>query len=243
MKSKLFHISLTTLFFALAWAYFSIGLSNGSIDKIFLTLSTFLFALLSGFFIARQSARYNELRKLSADFDGDMSSMYRVFGHFGEDAQREGGEIIKKHYEKVLQHGWDYPLNNKTTTITDLNKLTHKASEQYGTDGIKGAAVSRILFVLSGTQRVRKGMAALYKERIPRFQWTLVYLLAAILILVVSTIDSAGLLLGSAVKAAFVVAVFSIVILLKRLDALMLFSGTVGEHSARDVIEIIEGNK
>ncbi len=153
-------IALFLIFVSLTVIYFFVN-TNIDLDKSFLTLSTFLFALFSGFMISRQSARYGALKKALADFDGDMSSMYRVFGHFGGKEQQKAGSIILKHYENILKFGWDYPLKNRTTTIIDLNKLTKAVADKYGTDGIKGAAISRMLFVLSGTQRVRKEIASL----------------------------------------------------------------------------------
>ena len=86
-------------------------------------------------------------------------------------------------------------------------------------------------------------MVALREERIPGLQWVLIYVLSIILILTVSTISSAFLLLGSAIKAAFIVSVLMVAVLLKKLDGLKLFEGVIGEHSARDVVAIIEGKK
>lgn len=86
-------------------------------------------------------------------------------------------------------------------------------------------------------------MVALREERIPAFQWMLIYLLTAILMLTVSTIPSALLLLGSIIKAAFIISVLIVAVLLKKLDELRLFEGTIGEHSAQDVVEIIDGKK
>ncbi len=243
MKNIVLQVFLAVLFVVLSAIYYNLLLDFTSIDKVFLTLSTFLFALLAGFFISRQAGRYSELRKLTANFDGDMSSIYRAFGHFSTETQIAAGSVIKKYYEKIVSGGWDYPLVHKTTTLTDLHKEIGQAAEKYGPDGVRGATITRIMFVLSDLQKVRKGMVALRDERIPSFQWMLVYMLTVILILVVSTIDSYSLLLGSIVKSAFVIVVISVVILLKKLDSLQLFSGSIGEASAKDVVAIIEGNK
>jgi hypothetical protein len=243
MKQKMLPITLFILFAILSVAYYYDIFGSNDTDKIFLTLSTFLFALFTGFFISRQATRYSEIRKLTADFDGNMSGIFRLFEYFGDKAQRESGEIIKNYYKKIVENSWDYAFTHKTTTITDLHHLTEKTINKNGNDGIKGVATSRIIVGLQEQQKTRKNMVALREERIPKFQWMLIYLLAAILIVTVSAIPSAFLLLESIIKAAFVVSIFMIVVLLKKLDKLKLFEGIIGEHSAMDVVDIIAGKK
>ena len=86
-------------------------------------------------------------------------------------------------------------------------------------------------------------MVSLREERIPIFQWLLILIIAAILIVTVSTITSVSSWVISLIKAAFVSSVFVAVILLRQFDNLKLFSGKIGEFSAQDVINIIEGKK
>ena len=244
-KNKQDTFLITLVFFAflfLTYVFYSIG-QFIVVDKIYLTLATFLFALFSGFIISRQANRYSSLRKTLADFDGDMSSIYRAFEHFGKDIQARAGEIISEHYENILNNSWDYPLTHKTSTLTNLNALLKEASETYGTDGIKGAVISRILFVLAGAQRARKGMASLYKERTPIMQWFVIYLLAVILAVVVASLDSSFNIIASAVKSAFIISILVVIILLHRLDSLKLFDDTVGKATAEDVINIIKGQR
>lgn len=243
MKQKTLQIILVLLFVVLTVIYYYDLFSISDVDKIFLTLSTFLFALFTGFFIARQANRYGGIRKLTADFDGIMSSIYRAFGHFGKEPQEKSGEIIKNHYRMIIKNGWDYPFINKTTTLTDTHHLLKKTVDEYGTDSTKGVATTRMMLGLHTAQKIRKNMVALREERIPGFQWILIYLLTAILILAVSTIPSAFLILGSIIKGAFTISVLVVVVLLHKLDVLNLFAGTIGEDSARDVVDIIEERK
>ena len=57
------------------------------------------------------------------------------------------------------------------------------------------------------------------------------------------TVPSFDFLLPSILKGAFATAIIVVLILLRQLDSLRLFEGIIGEHSAKDVIEIIEGDK
>jgi len=233
---------LIIIFIVLTLTYLNYNIVN-EVDKIFVTLSTFLFSIFIGFFISRQSGRYGEIRKLTADFDGTMSAIYRAMGHLGEDAQKRTGEIIKNHYEMIVKNGWDYPFTNKTTTITDLHKLMEETVKEKGLDGVKGAVVTRNMLGLQDLQKIRKNMVSLREERIPSFQWLLICLIAVILVTTVSTITSVDSLVISLIKAAFVSSVLVAIILLRQLDDLKLFSGKIGEFSAQDAINIIEGKK
>ncbi|MBI2051070.1 MAG: hypothetical protein HYT31_04720 [Parcubacteria group bacterium] len=244
MKQKMLSAIFILLFplFGVAYYYKLLGEST-DIDKTFLTLSTFLFALFTGFFISRQASRYGEIRRLTADFDGNMSGIYRLFQHLGKDAQHASGGIIKEYYKKITKNGWDYSFTHKTTTITDLHALLEKTTDKNTGGSMASMAASRIIVGLQEQQKTRKNLVTLREERIPGFQWMLICILTAILVLTVSAIPSAAIVLGSAVKAAFIVSILVVVALLKQLDNLTLFTGAIGEHSARDVVEIIEGKK
>lgn len=241
--------AITPLIFALIFPglivlYFSADVNFGEVDKTFLTLSTFLFTIFAGFFISRQSNRYSDIRRLVATFDGDMSSVYRAFGHFGTENQRKCGEIINTHYKAILDNKqWDYNFVNKSSTLTALQTLLEEAVKGSGTDGVKGYAANRIMMTLHDSQQIRKNMVALREERVPNFQWTLIYIITGILFVTVSVIPSFNMFASSLIKSAFITSIFVALILLKRLDSLQFFEGVIGEHSAQDVLDIIENKK
>jgi len=243
MKQAGLQFSLVGIFIIVGLLYYSDVIKFPEIDKTFLTLSTFLFALFTGFFITRQATRYGDIRKLTANFDGVMSSIYRAYQHYGKGSQKKIGEIVANHYKKCIGRGWDYHLQNKSSTLTDIHNLTEETVNEVGDDGVKGAVTTRIILGLHDAQKIRKNMVALHDERIPTFQMTLIYLLTAILVVMVSTIPSAGLILGSLVKSAFITSVIVVVLLLRKLDSLELFAGGIGEKSAQDVVNIIEGKR
>ncbi len=242
MKKILLDVFLVCIFISLALGFYNFKLLS-EIDKIFVTLSTFLFSVFIGFFISKQSGRYSEIRKLISDFDGTLSSIYRGMENFGEVYHAKTGAIIRRHYEMVKAAGWDYHFVSKTSTITDLQRLTATAVSENGSDGIKGVVLTRNMLGIQELQKIRKNMISLREERIPVFQWLLIVMIAVILITTVSTITSEGFVLISLVKSAFVSSVLVALILLKQLDSLELFSGKIGQYSAEDVINIIDDKK
>jgi hypothetical protein len=232
------------IFVILAVTYYFLPVEATNTAQTFLTISTFLFAIFTGFFISRQGKRYTSIRDQIAIFDGELTSCYRQFGHLGKAAQKASAKIIKQHYEKIVKNNaWDYHFNNKSNTITSLHQLAEKHSGNKPLPSLKHLALQRVLTALETLQRSRKSMVSLYTERIPRFQWILVDLLAVILFITVSTIPSEGYFLGAILKGAFCSSVIFIIILLREFDRLNFFEKTIGEHSAKDILEILSGKK
>jgi len=232
------------IFLVLSALFYFLSFGAEDTSQIFITICTFLFAIFTGFFIARQGRRYSNIRDQITKFDGEMSSMYRQFGHLGLEAQNQAKEIIKNHYEAILAHqAWDYHFINPSVTITSLHKLSEQTTKDESLPSLKHLALQRVLTALETLQIVRKSMIALHTERIPRFQWVLVYFLAFILLAAVSIIPSEGFLLGAILKGAFSSSVIFVIILLHEFDKLKFFEGTMGEHSAKDILDIFEGKK
>ena len=239
-----FKYSIILIFAAFSSAYYFISFDGFNIDKGFLSVSTFLFAIFSGFFIARQGSRYSSIREKVASFDGDMQSIYRAFGHFGKEAQSKAAKIVKNHYQPILESKeWDYSFTHKTSTIISLSQLLEDEVGSQNLPSLKNAALGRIGIGLHDAQINRKHLVALHQERIPKSQWVLTIILAAILLLTLSAIASQGMAIASIIKGAFATAVIAVIMLLRQLDKLKLFEGMIGESSAKDILDIMEGKK
>jgi hypothetical protein len=212
--------------------------------QIFLTISTFLFATFTGFFISRQGKRYSKIREAITSFDGEMSGLYRQFGHLGKIHQKSVKKIIKKHYDLIIKNkAWDYHFVNKSTTLTDINNLVNKTTKNKNLKSLMNLALREILTSLQRLQVIRKKMVALHKERVPVFNWIIISFISLILFITLSAIPSQNLIIESVLKAAFSTSIISVLILLYRLDKLKLFSKITGEESAQDVLNIFSGKK
>lgn len=241
MKNITSELFITILLIGLVLLFYHVTIFE-NIDHVFISISTFLFTIFSGFFISRQGGRYTNIRDKNAELDGKFSTIYRFAGHLGEETQKRVGDIILNHYRREINsHQWDYSLTHKTTTLTELHQVMDDAGRKTKLTNIETQAIGRITFALSGAQDTRKQLVALFEERIPRFQWGLMVIFTLILLSTVSAIPSQGLLFSSILKAAFAASVISVIIILRNLDTLNLFEGTIGEHSAQDVIDIIKG--
>ena len=239
MKIKFVWLNIALVFLGLSIIYYFIAI--GEIDKTFLTISTFVFSIFTGFFISRQNSRYDKIREKLSQFDGNMSSIYRALFHFGPSIQDEAGEIIKKHYKKIIKNNaWYYHIVHESTTVKDLHELIESRLASKKLTTLQSTAMTRISFALHDLQLARKGFIASYQERLPKVQWLLIDGLAIIILINISAISSQHIFLTSLLKAAFGTAIILTLFLLRQLDNLELFEGAVGEDSARDVIDIIQ---
>jgi hypothetical protein len=212
--------------------------------EIFLTISTFLFAIFTGFFISRQGTRYSQISDQIARFDGSLTSLYRSFSYLGSAMFKKAHNIIERHYDIILnKESWDYHFTHKSTTLTDLYALAATFAKSRKLPSAQHLALGRILNSLENLQITRKTMVSLHGERIPRLQWAFNIFLGSILLLTLSTIPAQGYFLGAALKASFATTVVFILVLLYRFDTLQFFENMTGESSARDVLNILEGKR
>ena len=212
--------------------------------SMFLTVSTFIFAIIIGFFIARQNNRHNDIRSVISEFDGNMSALYRNFEVFGDRTYQDAGRIIKKHYGKILRtKQWNWHFLHKSNTIQDLNNLLIKKSGKKKYPTLITEVINSMTHSLDTLQITRKRMVSLNVERMPKTEWLLTILLAGVLLVSLWLIPTHGQTVASLIKGVFGALIIQMVLLLYGLDNLALFEGVLGESSARDILHIIEGKR
>lgn len=215
---------------------------DSEIGGLLLTISSFLFAIFTGFFMSRQSERYSAIRGHIAEFDGSLTALYRNLGHLSKDLQDRAAAIIGRHYEAIVKNrAWDWHFTHKSDTIISLHSVFEDTSPIDTTHAMKAQAVEGVRIALDGLQVTRKQMVTLHVERIPLFQWALIYILAAILLTAISGVPST--IFGSILKGAFGTSVILILMLLNDFDRLKFFEGAIGTSSAEDILGILAGKK
>jgi len=228
--------TLTILFYLYSFAQ--------EVDRIFLSISTFLYSIFAGFFISRQASRFNKVRESVTKFDGLMSNIYRSSGHISKELQSEIAVVVKHRYEQIFSSKqWNYHLTHQSSTISEIHALLDAHIEEKEVTKLSNQAIGAIVKNLGAAQDTRKRLIALSRERVPFDQWILITFFVLMLIGTVSAIPSQAVLFPSLLKAAFIISVLSVMYILYRLNNLMYTEKIMGEESARDVIEIIEGTK
>jgi len=228
---------------SLSWVYYNYAVAE-PVDRVFLSISTFLYSIFTGFFISRQASRFNRVRETVTKFDGLMSNIYRTSGHISATLQQEIGAVIQTHYEKIFaSKRWDYHFTHKSTTLSSIHALLEEHIDEKSVTKLANQSIGAIVKGLGAAQDIRKSMLALSRERVPLEQWVLIIFFVAMLVGTVSTMESVGVLLPSVLKAAFVVSVVSVMFILYRLNNLAFTEEIMGAQSAQDVLDIIEGKK
>lgn len=235
---------ILVLFLILIYSYHSIDFGAPETDKVFITITTFFFSIFTGFFITRQGARYTKIREIISTYDGKMSGIFRVTQNISSQLQQEVGAIITEHYTKLLEtRSWDYHFTHPSKTITRIQQALEKTVGSNKQESLQNQSVGRVLTNLGDCQVLRKNMVMISQEKIPFFQWVLIFIFVFVLLGTVSVIPSAGFLFGSILKAAFVCSILSVVMILHHLDDLHLFEEFAGENSAKDVLATIAGKR
>jgi len=228
---------------ALSYLYFVVAIGE-PVDRVFLSISTFLYSIFTGFFISRQASRFNKVRETVTKFDGLMSNIYRTSGHISAALQQEIGFIIKSHYQKIFESKqWSYHFQHKSVTLSSIHTMLDEHVDEKKVTKLSNQSIGAIIKGLGAAQDIRKSMLALSKERVPFEQWILIVFFVAMLIGTVSTMESVGAIWPSVLKAAFVISVSSVMYILYRLNNLAFTEDLMGAESAQDVLDIIEGKK
>jgi hypothetical protein len=244
---KKYHVTqgaLLVILVSFSYLFYTFPIVLPEIDRVYLTTTTFFFSIVTGFFIAQQVARYAKIREVISTFDGRISSIYRSSGNISAEAQNMLGEIIVKHYKVVLsKKEWDYHFMHKSETLVSIHDVLEKYTNNKTLTPLKTHSLARIISNLSDCEVARKNMVMLHGERIPPFHWSVISFFIVILLVAIATIPSEGHILESVLKSAYGVSLFSVASILYHLDLLHLFEHFVGEHSAKDVLAIIDGKR
>lgn len=230
------------LFILLFYVYYEVSFDQ-DVDGIFLTITTFLFAIISGFFIARQGTRYSAVRRAVAEFDGNIASLYKLSLYLGSDVSTKIRAVLQESYKKIVDNSqWDFHFAQKTSALSELHNVIRSDVMDGDLTKQEGLILHRMFAALFNAQMTRKTLIALRGEYVSKFQWLLIAILALILIVLISTLESQGGVFASVIKSASVLSVISITIIIRQLETMVLATGEgiVGEKGAQDLLGIVE---
>ena len=242
-KNKhLIHFFLLVIFILLI-LFYRIDLALIENTSIYTGMATFLFAIFISYFITRQNTRFSKMRQQIAINDGNFSNVFRVIGNFGKKPQVKAGEIISNHYKKIIDnHNWVYNIENKSTTITDLNNLVAKEGSGTKLTSAQNFSIRQSFQSLANLQVSRKVIWSLYRERITLGQWSLVVFLTFVLLVTIGIIPNTVFLIY-VLKIFFGSIIVLTIFLLYKIDNFLLFKDSYGLKSSSDVLDLVKGKK
>lgn len=145
--------------------------------ELILTISSFVFAILVGFFIARASSRFSEMRDAVAKEDALFLSFYKTAQAQGATFSAKIRDLIDRYYRISYDHELTHYTYKETTPMfiqmwDETVRLRPKKPEAY----------DRLYDTLTDLESCRNSAASISKEKINRGQWMILLILSAIIL-------------------------------------------------------------
>lgn len=229
--------SLIALVIFIVASYFIAGNGPSSEIQVVFTVSSFLFAILSGFFISRFNTRYDKVRELIVIEDSHFLSLYKIASFYGKEFSKKITDLIDNYY--ILAYDIDasegsteYKYNAKyfLGIYDELGKL----DERYRSDSSFG----RMLDDLVSIENSRDARSVLAGERVTRGQWAILIALSAIIIFSVFYMQM-PVIYSRTVTVLLSTVVILVLLILRDLQNLRLNGELIATESGQELFEDI----
>ncbi len=180
---------LALIIFIIAAVLFK-GTGNLKDVELFLTVSTFLFAILSGFFISRLNSRYDRMREYIGSEDALWLSLYKTSQLYGKEFSEKIRELIDRYcivsfdFYGIKEDSYRHSMKYFLGISDELIKMKKYRSEE---------AFGKMLDHISSIEEKRNNYSVLSLERMTKGQWYVLISLAAIIILNMFYIEPIGI--------------------------------------------------
>ena len=155
------------------------GGPDGQVELI-LTISTFLFAILSGFFISRANSRYNRMKEAIASEDANWLSFLENSKFFSKTFHNRVTDLIDQYYVIAFDYelGQYYKHNAKhlKQLYTELRKVDMKKNAK-AID-----LFDDLIVLLAQIEQDRNITSVISQEKLGKGQWAVLVSLAGIII-------------------------------------------------------------
>ncbi len=222
------------IFFIVSFMVTGVGSSNEM--QIIFTVSSFLFAILAGFFISRFNTRYDEVRQQIVAEDANFLALYKTSVFYGKEFTLKMVELIDSYYIYAYdKFGFggetDYKYNAKTflAIYDELNEI-----KQYRTESSFGLMLSYLVDI----EKSRNIRAVLVFEKVTRGQWAVLMSLALIIIFSVFYMQT-PLFFSQVAAVLLSTVVILILLILRDLQNLRLGGQPMAIESGQEVFDVI----
>ena len=204
--------------------------------QLILTVSTFLFAIIVGFYLSRLNGRYDKMRELIAAEDAGWLSAYEQSVFLGSDFQAKVGDVIDKYYISA----YDFKLGtHKGYTEAYMQEIYKLMSEAKNVEGFKAEnAFDHITAIMEDIEKQRNEVTVVTLEKLTKGQWGIIFILAGIILF------GMFFLRGEAFYSGVIVVLLStvlalILLVMRDLQNFFLGGTSVVEESGQQVFETI----
>ena len=141
-----------------------------------LTVSTFLFAILAGFFISRVNTRYNDIRELVAEEDATILSIYKTAQMIGKGFSDRIRDLIDKYY--II--AYDFELKNYPYKLNE--KYLLRMWDELKKSRKRGVACDKMIESLKTLENNRNRSVTISNEKVGYGHWAILIFLSGIIL-------------------------------------------------------------
>lgn len=202
--------------------------------QIILTMSTFLFAILAGFFISSFNSRFKAIKDYIAEEDAYWISLYRTSILLGKKFQGKIKKIIDNYYITVydFQLGEYYKYNSKYLgeIHQELSKFKSKP---------EGKFIGLMVMECYNIEKNRNKSSVLTSEKVTKGQWSILFILTGIIILSIFSLRT-PLLYSQITTIMFSTALILVILILRDLQNGRVRGTSILTETGQEIFESIE---
>lgn len=169
--------SIISIFLFAPLAVYVQGIGPTPTIETILTVSSFLFAILAGFFISRLNARYNEIRELISNEDAYFFSLFKTAKIFGGKFAGKIADTIDKYYIISFESELDNYYKSTAPHLGNMYEILYEIKEKSD-----NSTYAIMLSILSSIETVRNKNSIIAKEKITVSQWMVLVCLTVIIL-------------------------------------------------------------
>lgn len=201
---------------------------------IMLTVSTFLFAILIGYYISRIGNRYDTIRQLVATEDANILAFYKTCTIFGPAFTARIVKQIDAYYIVAYDHSLsDYAYKQTAPAFLGMWDIVCTAKKKE-----PDSAYQMLITQLNEIEKVRNTSSAVSTEKVHFGDWVMLWGLAFIVFSCLFLLRD-GSFLWDGLVVLFSTAIVLIIAIVRDLANLMIGGVSLLEESGQEVLELI----
>lgn len=153
------------------------GIGSTPIVETILTVSTFLFAILAGFYISRLNSRYSDIRELVSNEDAYFFSLFKAAKVFGEKFSEKIANVVDKYYISSFESDLDNYYKNTAPYLANIYEVLYEIKEKSG-----NSTYASLFSILLSIETARNKNSVIAKEKITKSQWMVLICLTVIIL-------------------------------------------------------------
>lgn len=238
MMQRYFHATQWAFVFLIIFVVLTYFLPDGrdsSSVELLLTISTFLFAVLAGFYLTRLNNRYDRVRELIAQEDAHWITVYELSATLGQKYREGLVPIIDAYYQAMF----DYRIGEAhRSTQKHVDQLYTILREIQPVSESEKSAYGNTVDTLADIEVERNATAVVCLERLTPGQWATLLTLAAIILFSIFYLK--GNVFFSDAMVVLLATVLTLILLVMRdLQNFFLGGTSMVDESSQQVFEVI----